>query len=90
MLVKIFGVMTLACCPLLIFYHLKNAEEEGTGWAKLSLGSFSFNKVSCAFSPILLGILNLNCAQGQITQLFDNGFGINSYDLKIRNACLVN
>lgn len=46
-------------------------------------------KNHCQFVPFTLGKIVLSCPYGKITKLFPDGYGINSWDQDIRDACLV-
>ena len=54
-------------------------------YEKLSLGNMGFKTDQCAFTPLTMGKLYMNCEYGHITKM--TSFGINSFEIKNRDAC---
>jgi len=40
--------------------------------------------------PLSLGKAHIACPYGRISEIKEENFGVNKYDLKIRDACQVN
>ena len=92
-LICLFGVLSIITWPLMSAYA--SSEPQGipsdvdTEFARKSLANLGYTSVQCALSPILFEQMSLSCPYGEITNIVENGLGVNlAYD-GTTDACLV-
>ena len=89
-LIALFFAISILVIPCFLCYHDNLELKVHNSWlSQWSLGNMGFMKTHCEFSPLVLNKIFLRCPYGQIEKIFPAGHGINSYDQKIRDACLV-
>ena len=87
----VFVVISIFLVSPIIYLYANNGDiNQLTGFAQYSIANLGFDSMQCDSTSFSLGHLLLSCPYGEITNLAPNGFGINTYTNKIRDACLVN
>lgn len=90
-LVILFFVLSLMTWPVLSIYKKGGAYGDmvfSSKYAEYSLGNMGFESQQCAFTPLTMSKLYLHCEYGSITSVSTNGYGINTFDQQIRDACV--
>lgn len=89
-LTLLFFALSLLTLPAIMTYFEGNGYNQvvydNSKYAKLSLGNMGFKSDQCAFTPLTMGKLYMNCEYGNITKMID--YGINSYQIPKRDACV--
>ena len=56
-------------------------------WPKYSIGNMGFSTNQCSFTPFIVDSLHMSCPYGQISEIVEDGVGINKNGIGIRDGC---
>jgi len=86
-----FAAFSVITFPILETYSNGTGINESTStrYGRFSIANLGYSSVQCSSIPVAMGKMALTCPYGNITNLVENGVGINSVDSPVRDACLV-